>query len=131
MAKREREIRIRVTESEYDNIVQHAKKNKMQVAPYIRMVAQNPTVVQCDYSIIAAHTKEIGDVRSSINRLIYTIEASNNYLPREIKSIVEMINGIFESENKLLQELRSQRIKLYEQERTKSKKKNRRKRNCN
>lgn len=111
MRKREKEIRIMATETEYQTILANAKKVNMQVAPYIRKVAQNPEINQIDYKIIFEHTKEIGEIRNSINRLIFSIEASNNYLPREIDSIVEMMNKIFETENKLLQTLRKERKK--------------------
>lgn len=114
MRKREKIIQIRVTENEYLKISENSKKVNMQVAPYIRLVAQNPIINQIDYKVIAEHTKEIAEIRNSINRLIFSIEASNNYLPREIESIVEMMNKIFESENKLLQTLRKERKKLYE-----------------
>lgn len=119
MRKREREIRIRVTEKEYQNIKTNAEKTKMQVAPYIRMVAQNPTIIQYDYSIIENHTKEISRVRNEINKLIFTIEATNNYLPKQIDSIVEYMEEIFEIQNKLLRELRNERIKEYDKNRKK------------
>lgn len=117
MARREKEIRIMVSETELKNIETNAQKLKIQIAPYLRMIGQNPTIIQYDYSIIENHTKEIGEVRADINRLIFTIQATNNYLPREIKSIVEMINGIFESENKLLRTLREERTRQYEKDR--------------
>ena len=114
MSKRHKLIQIRVTEEEYANIERQARKLNMQVAPYLRLVGQNPTIVQFDYSIIANHTKEMGEVRDTINRLIFTIEATNHYLPKEIETIVALMNGLFESENKLLQTLREQRIREYE-----------------
>ncbi len=114
MSKREKEIRIRVREDEYNIISNYAKKNKMQVAPYVRMIAQNPVINKIDYSIIANHTKEIAEIRNSINRLIFTIEVTNNYLPKDIQSIVEMVEAIFKSENKLLRELRKARSRQYQ-----------------
>lgn len=109
MAKREKLIQIRTTDEEYEIIAKNAEKSKKQVAAYIRSVALNPVIIQIDYKKIAEHTKEIAEVRNSVNRLIFTIEASNNYLPREIQSIVELMENIFKSENKLLQELRKER----------------------
>lgn len=117
MSQRKKEIRIKVNETEHNLISNNAKKFNMQVAPFVRMVGQNPIIQQYDYSKISEHTKEIAKVRNSINQLIFTIEASNNYLPREIKNIVEMMNEIFESENKLLQTLRTDRIRQYEKDR--------------
>ena len=110
MRKREKMFLIRVTEKEYETIVNNATKNNLQVAPYIRMVAQNPIIKEDNYDIILQHTKQIAEIRNSINRLIFTIEATNNYLPQEIDDIVEMITLIFETENKLLKDLRKDRI---------------------
>ena len=49
---------------------------------------------------------QIAVIRNSINRLIFTIDATNNYLPREIESIVKMLNEIFRSENEPLKTVR-------------------------
>lgn len=111
MAKREKEIRMMVSTEEYENISARAKEVNMQVAPYIRTVAQNPTILYWDYSPIEQHTRAIGEIRNSINRLIFTIEATNNYLPREIETIVNLMTDIFESENNLLKTMRETRAK--------------------
>ena len=113
MRTRENLIQIRTTETEYKRISENAKKLNMKIAPYVRMVAQNPNILVCDYSIIANHTKEIAAVRATINQLIFTIEATNNYLPKEIETIVEMITEIFKSENKLRRDLQNDRLNFY------------------
>ena len=104
MARREKEIRIMVSSEEYEQIRFRAKGLGMQVAPYIRRVAQNPTIINYNYDEIRNHTKEIAEIRNSVNRLIFTIEATNNYLPREIVSIVNLMQEIFRSENCLLKQ---------------------------
>ena len=95
--RREHDIRVRVTEDEYENIKLSAEK-----------VAQNPTIVRFDYSAIRAHTKLLGNIQSSINMLIYTIHLNNDYLPKEIEGIAEYIKEVWETENKLLEEVRKQ-----------------------
>lgn len=107
--KRVKEIRIMVSEEEYKDISTQAEKLNMQVSPYIRTIAKNPQIVQIDYSAISTHTKEMAEIRNSINRLVFTIEASNNYLPREIESIVNLMDELFQSENKLLKAIRELR----------------------
>ena len=92
--RREHDIRVRVTEEEYENIKLSAEMVDMQVAPYIRKVAQNPTIVRFDYSAIRAHTKLLGNIQSSINMLIYTIHLNNDYLPKEIEGIAEYIKEV-------------------------------------
>lgn len=108
-AKRDKEIRIMVSREEYEAIDSYAKKKNMKLSPYIRTVAQSPEIVIYDYNKIAEHTKEIAEIRNAINRLIFTIEATNNYLPKEIDSIVKLVNALFQSENMLIKELRKER----------------------
>lgn len=103
MRTRERLIHIRLTEEEHQRISEQAQKMDMPTAPYIRMVALNPNIIKLDYSAISEHTKEIAEIRNSINRLVFTIDAQNYYLPKEIETIVQLMNDIFQSENKLLE----------------------------
>ena len=67
----------------------------------------NPIIRNYDFNAVRNHTKEIGEIRNCINRLIYTIDATNNYLPKEIETIVNLMNEIFKSENCLLKEIRN------------------------
>lgn len=107
--QKEKTIPIRVSSEEKEIIEGNAKKLKMTTGNYVRHVAMNPTIIQENYNVIFEHTKEITGVRNAINRMIFSIEASNNYLPREIETIVFYMNEIFKSENKLLRELRRER----------------------
>ena len=112
MARRTREIRIMVSEEEYERILRNAKRADMQTAPYIRAVAQSLTIVRYDYSVISEHTKAIGEIRTCINRLIFTIDATNNYLPQDIQTIVSLMQEIFKSERHLLRQTRTAHDKL-------------------
>ena len=56
-------------------------------------------------------SKEIGEIRTCINRLIFTIDATNNYLPKEITTIVNLMNEIFKGEKYLLKMIREQNEK--------------------
>lgn len=107
--KRRKEIRFHVTETEYEMILQQAKKLGMQQNAYICYTAKNPTIIYCDYTPILQHTQEIGEIRNCINRFIFTIEATNNYLPREIETILNLMQEILKTENKLLETMRKQR----------------------
>ncbi len=112
MAKRTKEIRIMVSAEEYERILKNAAKLEMQTAPYIRAIAQSPTIVNYDYSVISNHTKEIAEIRNCINRLIFTIDATNNYLPRDIHTIVSLMQEIFKSESRLLKQTGTAHKKL-------------------
>lgn len=112
---RQHEIRIKVNKEEYDNIRLNADILGMQVAPYIRRVAQSPTIINFNYSAVSRHTRQIGQIVNSINRLIFTIHLNNDYLPKEIDGIVDYIKQIWETENELLEEVRNQWIKAEKQ----------------
>ena len=110
---RHHEIRIKVNRSEYENIKLNADILGMKVAPYIRKVAQTPTIINYDYAAIREHTRQVGKIIHSINLLIFTIEAMNDYQPKEIDGIVEYVQEIMETENKLLATVRKQWEKEY------------------
>ena len=112
---RQHEIRVKVTEEEYRNIKANADFLKMSIATYIRMVAQNPNIIHFDCSAIREHTKQVGQIVNSVNRLIFTIELNNDYQPKEIESIRDYVKWIFETENKLLDTVRKQWIKAFKQ----------------
>lgn len=107
--KRNKEIRVMVSESERRRITLNAAKEGMERSAFVRSAAINPIIIKYDYGAIRAHTKELSEIRMAINRLVYTIEATNNYLPRDIESILNLMEETFESENELLKELRKQR----------------------
>lgn len=113
--KRAFEIRICVSEEEKQAIESNAKELKMQVVNYVRMVAKNPMIRLYNYQAVRDHTKEIGEIRTCLNRLIFTIEATNNYLPKEIETMVNLMYEIFEGENRLLKTLSEQQDRNYEQ----------------
>ena len=112
---RQHEIRVRVTKEEYENIKLNADVLGMQIAPYIRRVAQNPNIIHFDYSAIEEHTKQVGQVVNSVNQLIFTIHLNNDYLPKEIEGIRDYIEEIWVTENKLLKTLRNQWEKAVKQ----------------
>lgn len=95
-------IQTRVADEEYEIILQNAKNLNMQIGPYVRRTAREFIVIQPNYSVIEQHTREIANVRKIINLLIWTIEACNCYLPKEIKAVVELMQNIFEAENAIL-----------------------------
>ena len=105
---RNHEIRVRVNKDEYDIISLNAEILDMQIAPYIRKVAQNPNITIFDYAAIRAHTQQVGKVVNSINQLVYTIQVTNNYQPKEIEGIRDYVEQILETERKLLREVRKQ-----------------------
>ena len=115
---RQHEIRIKVSKEEYDNIRLNAEILDMQVAPYIRMVAQNPNIIRFNYKAVEDHTRMLGRIVKSINLLVYTIYLNNDYQPKEIEGIYDYIKHIWETENKMLGEVRNQWETAYKQGRS-------------
>lgn len=99
---RQHEIRIKVTEDEHKIIKANAKKLELPIATYIRMVAQNPNIINFNYSAMQEHTKQVGQIVNSVNQLIFTIEVNDDYQPKEIDGIMDYVKEIFETEKKLL-----------------------------
>ena len=122
MRTRENLIQVRVTKAEREIIENNAKKLNMQIAPYIRMVAQNPNIINFDYSVIEEHTKQVGQVVNSVNQLIFTIEVNNDFQPKEICGIRDYVDEIWDTENKLLRTVRRQCEKAYKEIRKNNKK---------
>lgn len=100
--------RLRLSDEEYAIIKANADGLGMKVAPYIRKVAQNPMIIKFNYSAIERHTKQIGKIVNSVNQLIFTIEVTNNYQPKEIDGIMDYVEQILETERELLREVRKQ-----------------------
>jgi DNA primase catalytic subunit len=105
---RTHEIRVKVTEEEYENIKLNADILDMPIATYIRMVAQNPTIIHFNYDAIERHTEQVGKIVNSVNQLIFTIEVNNDYQPKEIDGIMDSVNEIMKTENELLRTVRKQ-----------------------
>lgn len=110
--KRNIKVTLMVTDDEWDIICANAKRTGKQTKAFIHAAAINPTICVFNYKTISEHTRQIGEICEAINRLIFTIDASNNYLPREIESIVNMMKEVFESENKLIKTLRKYREEM-------------------
>lgn len=110
-----KEIRFSVTEEEREIISRNAKIFGMKNTPYAKKAALNPTIIYFDYSAIERHTRMLGQIVNSINRLIFTIDLNNDYLPKEIDGIVDYIEKIWKTENELLREVRNQWIKANKQ----------------
>jgi hypothetical protein len=106
---RQHDIRVKVTEEEYKIIQANADLLEYRtIADYIRAVAQNPNIIHFNYSAIEEHTKQVGQIVNSVNRLIFTIHINNDYLPKEIEGIRDYVDEIWETENKLLRTVRKQ-----------------------
>jgi predicted hydrolase (HD superfamily) len=115
--RRTESIRLRVSDAEYEIIKENARKHGKKVVPYIRDVAQNPTIINQEYSAVKEHTRLVKDRVKSVNQLIFTISVVGDYIPKEIEGIRDYVIEILETENKLLRTVRNQWIKAYKKNR--------------
>ena len=107
--KRNVEIRFTVTEAEDELILANARRLGMQRNIYIKCAAKHPVIHQHNYKVIDAHTQELAEIRKTLYRLVFTIEATRNFVPREIETVVNAMNFVMQTENELLKTLREQR----------------------
>lgn len=107
--KRDVEIRFAVTEAEDELIIANARRLGMQRNIYIKCAAKHPVIHQHNYEVIDNHTQELSEIRKTLYRLVFTIEATKNFVPQEIKTVVNLMNEVFKTENELLETMREQR----------------------
>ncbi len=97
-----RTIHFRVDEREYERLKDGAEKSGKSVPVYTRDCALNQYKLCVNYDEIEQHTKEISEIKSAVNRLIYTLVRSGNYYPADMESLMKLLNEINESEKKLI-----------------------------
>lgn len=95
-------IHFRVDESEYEKLKNGANKSGKSVSAYARNCALNQYSLCVNYDEIEQHTKEISEIKSAMNRLIYTLVRAGNYYPADIENILKLLNEISKSEKKLI-----------------------------
>lgn len=95
-------IKIRVNESGYMRLKKNAESTGQSVSEYTRSCAFNPYSLNVNYDEIEHHTQEISEIKSAVNRLIYTLVVSGNYYPADVENILKLLSEISESERKLI-----------------------------
>jgi hypothetical protein len=102
MAREVTQIKLLVTPEEDQQIRNNAKAAGRTVSAYIRAMALDLVILQCDTSEINAHVHEISSLRNAINQLIYTIQKTGDYYPAELEAIHDLMEQIMVSEKKFL-----------------------------
>lgn len=96
------QLNIRLTESQMEIIRCNARACDMTVSAFVMEVAQNFIVLNCDYDQISDHSKEISSLRNVINRLVYTVVKTGEYVPADLEYILNKMNEIAKSEGKFI-----------------------------
>ena len=101
MAKKKNEttqIHIRVSTDELLQIQNNANSCEKTISGYIREIALNMCIIECDTSHVEQHTAEISSYRNAISQLIYTIKKTSNYTPADLEYIAKYTKEILKSE---------------------------------
>lgn len=99
---KEMRLQIRISEKEMDQIQQNANAMNKTVSAYIREISKNFCVLKYDYDAILRHTHEITSLRNAINRLVYTIQKTGEYVPADLEYILDKMNEISKSEKNFI-----------------------------
>lgn len=97
------QISFILTEEELLQIKKNAKAAGTTVSGYVREMALNMCVLECDSSdIVNEHIHEISSLRNAINQLIYTIQKMGDYHPAYLEDIYELMVKTLSSEKDFL-----------------------------
>lgn len=96
------QVNFVVTRAELNQIKNNATACDKTVSAYIREVALNMCTIPIDHTIVTEHTEEIASSRNAINRLVYTIKKSGNYVPADLEFILQKVNEMLNSEKTFL-----------------------------
>lgn len=105
------QINFKVTQQEYEQIHKFAQENKKSVAAYCREMALNKSIILFDYQSIREHTKEISELRSTINNIVDAVMNSGEFYQIDMDNIFALIEKINESESKFLIQMSKDREK--------------------
>ena len=72
------------------------------VSDYVTEVALNFCVLNYEYEDVIAHNNEITYLRNAINKLMYTIIKTGEYVPADLEFILVKMNEISKSEGKFI-----------------------------
>lgn len=108
-------IQFRVDKTEYNRLKNDADNEGKTMSAYARERTLNPYTLHINYDEIEQHTKEISEIKSAVNRLIYTLVRSGNYYPADIENLIELLNEISVSEKKLIKLFQKSQPRLYKE----------------
>lgn len=100
--KRTKQILIRVSERELNNINRNARAARRKKSAYIREVAENLMVVNYTCDAIYDHKQTILSLNNAVQRMIYTILKTGEYVPPDLDYIADKMREILDAENQLL-----------------------------
>lgn len=93
---REKKITVRVTDYEYQQIMERMEKSgSSSLSEYIIDAATNGFLINVDYSDIKALAYEINRIGNNINQIAHKINAEGSIYKGEIKEVQENVELIW------------------------------------
>lgn len=100
--KQKKQVKFFCEQEDYQLIEMIAKKNHRSVSAYLREVALQGFVLQIDFESIKEHTKQLSFIKNQLNAMIKLLVNTNQAYPKDIETILELLEQIKDSENALL-----------------------------
>ncbi len=104
--KRNKEIRIMLSEEEYQIAQEKAKEAGLKVAPYIRKSALRPEFVEYKYWRIKHHTHYLKKMKNNFFEFAKRIFMSMDYRDEDVESAWEIMQFILKSEQDFFDDLK-------------------------
>lgn len=110
-----RHINARVTQEEYEQILNNAKLSGKILAGYIREVTINRAVININYDAILNYTKVINTLKTEIHLIITMLIQTKQAYPSDIQKMNSLLEEISQNQKKMLQHTQreSQGIRKY------------------
>lgn len=98
-----RHINARVTQEEYDQILNNANQSGKTLAGYIREVTINKAVISINYDAILNYTKVINTLKSELHLIITMLVQTRQAYPLDIQRMITLLEEISQNQKKMLQ----------------------------
>lgn len=94
-------ISLRFRSDELEQVRKNARALGMTTSAFIRCTACDLLVYRYQHQVVSDHTHQLTALRNAINQLIYSICKTGEYVPSDLEYILDKMDEISVSENKL------------------------------
>ena len=113
MSDRQKELRLRVSSEELEQIQENAKTLQMQVNPFVRYIGREYAVIIEDRFDFDRHRDTIGTIDRFLNYLERSFVVANVYRPKEMCDVYEIRKEVFYLFHRLYAIMIHHRTKAY------------------
>ena len=94
-------ISLRFRSDELEQVRKNARSLEMTTSAYVRCIARDLLVYRYQHQVVSDHTHQLTATRNAINQLVYSIRKTGEYVPADLEYILDKMDEISVSENKL------------------------------